>query len=235
MKILAVLAHPDDEAFGPAGTLSRYSLTGHAVRLATMTHGEAGTLGPAKDLTSLELGSIRSDELRRSAEALHLSGLNIYTLPDGKLAALPAEQGIGIIRQEIEMFSPDALLTFHSGGISGHPDHRTVARWCLSAINESSRPLRLFAYGVSGDQARRVTHRKLAPIPDIELTHILDVSKYLEYKFAAIRCHQSQAEAWARMKSIEGGIEAYLHNEHFSQVWPAQKQPAQTRATSLED
>jgi LmbE family N-acetylglucosaminyl deacetylase len=235
MKILAVLAHPDDEAFGPAGTLSRYSLTGHSVRLATMTQGEAGTLGPARDLTPLELARIRSDELRRSAEALHLTGLNIYTLPDGKLAQLPAEQGIGIIRQEIETFSPDALLTFHTGGISGHPDHQTVARWCLSAIKESNRPLRLFAYGVSVDQARRVTHRKLAPIPDEELTHILDVSNYLEFKFAAIRCHQSQAEAWERMKNIEGGLESYLRNEHFSLVWPAPKQPARTRSTRLED
>ena len=235
MKILAVLAHPDDEAFGPAGTLSRYSLTGHEVRLATMTHGEAGTLGPARDLTPLELARIRSDELRRSAEALHLAGLNIYSLPDGKLAELPAEQGIGIIRQEIEIFSPDALLTFHPGGISGHPDHQTVARWCLSALSEGSRPIRLFAYGVSVDQARRVTHRKLAPIPDEELTHVLDVSNYLEFKFAAIRCHKSQAESWERMKNIEGGIESYLRNEHFSLIWPVPKQPARHRFTRLED
>ena len=128
MRILAVFAHPDDEAFGPAGTLAGYAQTGHAVRLVTMTRGEAGSLGPARHLTPPELGRLRSKELRCSAAALHLSGLNIYHLPDGKLAELPVVQGLAIVRHEIENFLPDAIISFHSAGISGHPDHRTVAR-----------------------------------------------------------------------------------------------------------
>jgi len=93
--------------------------------------------------------------------------------------------------------------------------------------------LRLFAYGISEEQAARIRHRKLAPIPAREITHVIDVSKYLDYKFASIRCHRSQAEGWERMKSIEGGLEAFLRNEHFSQVWPIPK-PAM-RATQFED
>src|SRR5512147_3076561 len=98
MKILAVFAHPDDEAFGPSGTLSRYALNGHEVRLSTLTHGEAGSLGPAKHLTPVELGQLRSKELHCSAQALHMSALNIYDLPDGKLTQLPAHRGLSIIR-----------------------------------------------------------------------------------------------------------------------------------------
>jgi LmbE family N-acetylglucosaminyl deacetylase len=228
MKILAFFAHPDDEAFGPAGTLARYAQTGHTVRLVTMTRGEAGSLGPARHLTRPELARLRSQELRCSADALHLSGLNICHLPDGKLAELPAEQGLTIVRHEIKTFLPDALITFHAAGISGHPDHRTVARWCLQAVEERAHPPRLFAYGISAEQARRASHRKLTPIPDDEITHVIDVSRYLEYKFAAIRCHQSQSEAWERMKTIEGGIESYLRNEHFSQVWPPARQQARS-------
>ncbi|MBZ5497310.1 MAG: PIG-L family deacetylase [Acidobacteriia bacterium] len=233
MKILAVFAHPDDEAFGPGGTLSRYSLAGHTVRLATLTHGEAGTLGPANHLTPRELARLRSEELRCSAVALHLSALDIYHLPDGKLAELPAEHGLAIIRNEIETFLPDALITFHSAGISGHPDHQTAARWCLQAVQERSRPPRLIAYGISPEQARRISHRKLAPIPEDEITHVIDVSRYLEYKLGAIRCHQSQSEAWERMQAVEGGIHSYLHQEHFSQVWPVPE--PNTRLDRLED
>jgi LmbE family N-acetylglucosaminyl deacetylase len=233
MRILAVFAHPDDEAFGPAGTLARYAQTGHTVRLVTMTRGEAGSLGPARHLTRPELARLRSQELRCSADALRLSGLNICHLPDGKLAELPEGQGLAIVRHEIETFLPDAMITFHSAGISGHPDHRTVARWCLQAVAEQARPPRLFAYGISSEQARRVGHRKVTPIPDDEITHVIDVSGYLEYKFDAIRCHQSQSEAWERMKAIEGGIESYLRNEHFSQVWPPGGQ--QARSDRLDD
>ena len=220
MKILAVFAHPDDEAFGPAGTLSRYALTGHSVRLATLTQGEAGTLGPASRLSRLELGRLRADELRCSARAMHLTALNIYQLPDGRLSELPAEEGLAIIRAELNDFLPDAVITFHSLGISGHPDHRTAARWCLQAIQEQANGTRLLAYGLSEAQVKRIAHRTLVPIPDDEITHVIDVSAYLEYKFRAIRCHQSQSESWERMQTIEGGIESLLQNEHFSQVSP---------------
>jgi LmbE family N-acetylglucosaminyl deacetylase len=233
MRILAVFAHPDDEAFGPAGTLSRYSLTGHEVRLVTLTCGEAGTLGPASKLSRLELGWLRSDELRCSAKAMNLSALNIYQLPDGKLSELPAEQGLAIIRGEIDSFLPDAVMTFHDAGISGHTDHRTAARWCLQAVQERSNGIRLLAYGLSEEQVKRITHRKLVPIPEHEITHVIDVSQYLEHKFRAIRCHHSQSESWERMQAVEGGIESFLRNEHFSQVWPAPEPCA--RSARLED
>ena len=220
MKILAVFAHPDDEAFGPGGTLSRYSLSGHEVRLATLTHGEAGTLGPAQQLTRLELGHLRADELRCSATALHVAALSIHDLPDGRLAELPVQEGLAIIHREIDVFQPDALITFHSAGISGHPDHQTVARWCLQAVKERTDSLRLFAFGVSEEQARHVGHRRLTPIPDHEITHIIDVSRYLDHKLNAIRCHQSQSESWERMKKVAGGIDSFLRNEHFSRIWP---------------
>lgn len=221
MRILAVFAHPDDEAFGPAGTLSRYSLTGHTVRLVTLTHGEAGTLGPAKHLTRPELARLRAAELRCSAQALHLSEQAIYDLPDGKLAQLPDERGLGIIRAEFEQFRPEAVITFHAAGISGHPDHQTAARWSLLAVRDCAAPVRLFAYGISEAQASRINHRRLTPIPAAELTHTIDVSQYLDSKIKAIQCHRSQAEGWERMKSIAGGLEEFLHHEHFSQVWPA--------------
>ena len=233
MKILAVFAHPDDEAFGPGGTLSRYSLSGHAVCLVTLTHGEAGTLGPAQHLTRLELGHLRTDELRCSAAALHVSALNIHSLPDGRLAELPVMEGFAIIHQEIDAFQPDALITFHSAGISGHPDHQAVARWCLQAVKERTDSLRLFSFGVSEEQARRVGHGSLTPIPDHEITQIIDVSRYLEHKLNAIRCHQSQSESWERMKKVAGGIDSFLHKEHFSRIWP--EPMPRVRSDLLED
>ncbi len=234
MRILVVLAHPDDEAFGPGGTLSRYSLTGHSVRLVTMTHGEAGTLGPAKHLSRDELARLRADELRCSAVALHLSSQAIHSLPDGKLSELPADSGLEILRQEIDAFNPDALITFHFEGISGHPDHRTVSQWCLQAVQErNSGGPRLLLFGISPEMASRVVHRKLTPIPGEEITHILDVSGYLEYKLAAIRCHRSQSESWDRIRMVPGGIESYMGKEYFSQVWPTAKR--QGPLNSLED
>ena len=45
-KILAVLAHPDDESFGMGGTLAYYARQGVEVHLICATRGEAGTVDP---------------------------------------------------------------------------------------------------------------------------------------------------------------------------------------------
>jgi LmbE family N-acetylglucosaminyl deacetylase len=40
--LLAVFAHPDDETFGPGGTLAKYAAEGAAVHLICATRGEVG-------------------------------------------------------------------------------------------------------------------------------------------------------------------------------------------------
>ena len=41
-KLLAVLAHPDDESLGFGGTLARYAAEGVGTYLVTATRGERG-------------------------------------------------------------------------------------------------------------------------------------------------------------------------------------------------
>ena len=41
--LLAVLAHPDDESFGPGGTLALYAMRGAEVHLVCATRGEVGS------------------------------------------------------------------------------------------------------------------------------------------------------------------------------------------------
>jgi LmbE family N-acetylglucosaminyl deacetylase len=42
LKLLAVLAHPDDESLGFGGALAKYAAEGIEVYLVTATRGEAG-------------------------------------------------------------------------------------------------------------------------------------------------------------------------------------------------
>jgi LmbE family N-acetylglucosaminyl deacetylase len=234
MRILAVFAHPDDETFGPGGTLARYAIEGHTVHLRTFTRGEAGTLGPARYLSRTQLAELRTKELNCAAAALHAASLEIYGLPDGNLAEVPDDTGIGFIRQALELLKPDVLVTFHREGISGHPDHKTVARWSLKAVQEKERPVRLLGYGISTEQAARVKFRRLLPIPDSDIRYTIDVSSALESKLSAIRCHKSQSELWEKIKSADGGFQVYAAREHFCQTWPEVPAPSPI-LTRLED
>ena len=67
-RLLAVMAHPDDESFGPGGTLAAAVAAGADVHLVTMTDGAAGTTG--EDLTPDALAERRAEELREAAAVL---------------------------------------------------------------------------------------------------------------------------------------------------------------------
>jgi hypothetical protein len=46
LKLLAVLAHPDDESLGFGGTLAKYAAEGAEIYVVTATRGERGRFGP---------------------------------------------------------------------------------------------------------------------------------------------------------------------------------------------
>ena len=71
--LLAVHAHPDDEASKGAGTVAKYQSQGVHTVLVCCTGGEEGDiLNPAMDTPEVRdnLHAIRMDELRRSAEVI---------------------------------------------------------------------------------------------------------------------------------------------------------------------
>jgi LmbE family N-acetylglucosaminyl deacetylase len=221
MNILAVFAHPDDETYGPAATLVRYALNGHRVSLVTMTRGEAGSLGICKDMDPKDVAEMRSAELKCAAKVLHIQDQKIYDLPDKGLTEYPLEKGIEIVRREINTHQPDILMTFHDKGISGHPDHIAVSKWCYRAVQSLPEPPRLIYFGITNGFANQIKeNRKVFPMDDGEITHVLDASEYFSYKLKAIQCHASQLDLWEMFKKWDADKQYFSRKEHFSQVLP---------------
>ena len=57
--LMAIFAHPDDEAFGTGGTLTKYATEGYDVYLVTATRGEAGQIVESNLATAAKLRGIR--------------------------------------------------------------------------------------------------------------------------------------------------------------------------------
>lgn len=134
-KILAVLAHPDDEAFGMGGTLALYASEGVEVFLACATLGEAGIV--ADDLLSKgqSVAELRESELTCSANNLGIKQVIKLGYRDSgmlgwadnshpeALINQPLEQVVDRIAEIIRQFQPDIVLTFDPIGGYRHPDH----------------------------------------------------------------------------------------------------------------
>ncbi len=83
--LMAVFAHPDDEAFGTGGTLTRYATEGHDVHLVTATRGEAGQIAEPELATPSNLPYVREQELRCACEIYGIHPPHLLGYLDGQL------------------------------------------------------------------------------------------------------------------------------------------------------
>ena len=68
LKLMGVLAHPDDESLGIGGTLAKYAGEGIETYLVTATRGERGRFGESGEKPPPDVvGRVREAELREAA------------------------------------------------------------------------------------------------------------------------------------------------------------------------
>ncbi len=139
-RILAVFAHPDDESFGPGGTLAKYARQGIPIFLLTATRGEAGEITYPTLLQGRSLAEVRTEELRCAAQTLGIQEVVLLGYRDSGMQGDPEnahpealiqaeDQDIAFqIVQYIRMWRPTVVLTFEPHGGYGHPDHIKISR-----------------------------------------------------------------------------------------------------------
>lgn len=151
-RLLAVLAHPDDETFGMGGTLALYARRGVAVYLVCATRGEVGDVDPILLEGFQSIGERREHELRCAAEHLGLAGVYFLGYRDSgmpgspennhpqALAAAPVEEVAAKVIHYIRMLRPQVVLTFDPIGGYRHPDHIAVHRATVKAFHAAGDP-----------------------------------------------------------------------------------------------
>ncbi|HXE58223.1 MAG TPA: dephospho-CoA kinase [Gemmatimonadales bacterium] len=187
-RLLAVFAHPDDESFGPGGTLARYADAGVDVHLLCATSGErasrrAGLAAPRA------LARRRERELLRAAEVLGLRGVRLLRRGDGTLRADDPE-GPAAVARVLGEIRPQAVIAFGAGGITAHPDHVAVGAWARAACARVGTPT--LYYEVERGSLEQRSHPRIAGIPAEGLPVRIDVRPWVDVKVAAIRAHASQ-------------------------------------------
>lgn len=158
LRLLAVHAHPDDEASKGAATMARYVREGARVVVATCTGGERGDiLNPAMDRPEVreDIAAIREQEMVRAREILGVeqvwlgyvdSGLPegdpLPPLPEGCFALLDPEQAAAPLVALIRELRPHVLLTYDEQGGYPHPDHVQCHRISMAAYAAAADPER---------------------------------------------------------------------------------------------
>jgi LmbE family N-acetylglucosaminyl deacetylase len=141
LKLMCILAHPDDESMGTGGILARYCDEGVATYLVTATHGERGWFGKPEDYPGpQELAKIREKELHAAAEVLGLREVNLMNYVDGELDQADPGEVIAKLVDHIRRIKPHIVVTFGPYGIYGHPDHIAISQFATSAVLAAANP-----------------------------------------------------------------------------------------------
>ncbi len=190
--LLAIFAHPDDEAFGPSGTLALWAKQ-RDIYLICVTNGDAG-----QNATSLEseLGEIRKKELLRSAEIIGIKKVEFLNYKDGSLSNQYYHEVAEKIEQLVGKYQPEALLTFDHLGISGHLDHIFVSLVSTYVFRRTPQLKELYLYGEKETSLAGLRDNYFIYVPlgykteEIDLT--FDITPVWKQKVAAIKAHESQ-------------------------------------------
>ncbi|HEV3447057.1 MAG TPA: PIG-L family deacetylase, partial [Gemmataceae bacterium] len=119
LSLLIIGAHPDDADYHAGGTAALYRLAGHAVKMVSLTNGDAGH----QSLHGALLAERRRQEAA-AAGALIDATYDVLDNHDGEL--LPSLENRRQVIQLIRSFQPDLLLTHRPNDY--HPDHRYTSQ-----------------------------------------------------------------------------------------------------------
>lgn len=191
-RLLAVFAHPDDEAYGCAGALARAGADDEAAAvLCCLTRGEASTVLAADGLDREAIARLREDRLVRVGNRLALDGLIVPGLPDGRLAREPLARLGDAVAQVLDAFDPQVVVTHDPRGVNAHPDH-IAAHWAVRRALEGRAPRRLAMIVYLQEMADAIAPRLLFPTPEAEVDVVLDLSPTeIEAKEACLRIHEA--------------------------------------------
>jgi LmbE family N-acetylglucosaminyl deacetylase len=161
LTLMAVHAHPDDEATGTGGVLARAAAEGIQTVLVTCTDGRCGDgpdgVKPGEPGHDPEaVVAMRKDELEASCAVLNVTHLELLGYADSGMAGwstndapnsfwtTPVDVAAARLAELIERYQPDVVVTYDENGFYGHPDHIQAHRVTMAAVALTNVPAKVY-------------------------------------------------------------------------------------------
>lgn len=229
LKLMCVLAHPDDESLGTGGILAKYAAEGIKTYLVTATRGERGWFGDPNEYPGPKaLGRLREAELYAAAGVLGLQEVAFLDYKDGELDQVDPAGAIVKIVDHLRRVRPQVVVTFDPVGAYGHPDHVAISQFTTAAVVAAADPgyaeaqpwpphrvskLYYFAATAQKIAACQATFGELALEVDgvqrlatawepWSITTRIETGAYWRRVWHAILCHRSQLPGYEELTNL---------------------------------
>lgn len=182
MKVMAVVAHPDDIELLCAGTLAKFKAKGHDIAMVYLCKGDKGHF----EIPPSELVEIRRKEAENSAKILDAE---VYVGFFSDLQLFVNRESVDVVIRIIRKVKPDLIITHSPEDYM--MDHINASRIAVDAS---------FIATLPNYETDQPAHTKICPIyfmdtlcgVNFQPTEYVDITDFMEIKEKMLLCHQSQ-------------------------------------------
>jgi LmbE family N-acetylglucosaminyl deacetylase len=197
MKVMAIVAHPDDEIIGLGGTLAKHVKSGDEVKVVILGDGKTSRYNQYAVIDPVQKEE-SDQETTAALKALGVFDFIKTTLPDNRFDSLPLLDIVKIVSEQIQSFQPEIVYTHYYGDLN--IDHQLTAEAVIIAtrpIEYAAKKLLLFETLSSTEMSGpRNTH---AFLPNV----FINISNEIDQKLEAINCYQSELREFPHPRSLK--------------------------------
>ncbi len=195
--ILIIVAHPDDESFGMAGTIARHADNGDVVYVLYLCDGVS-----SRNKKNKFEKNIRFLSFKKAGEILGFNYLKSPNFPDNSMDAISLLKIVQFIEKIKKNISPEIIYTHSFSDLN--IDHQLTARAVITAFRpepkEIFKEIRLFETPSSTDFSYPSFSKPFEP------NLYISIGKYINKKINAINCYKEEIRPFPHSRSANGII-----------------------------
>lgn len=199
MRYLIIAAHPDDEALGCGGSMSKWSKNGHEVHVVIMAEG-ATSRDEKRDRESRqsEISNLAKSS-RKAGKIFGVKSLNLLDFPDNRMDSVDLLDVIKTIESFIKNIKPDIVVTHHSSdlNIDHQIIHQAVITACRPQPENSVNRILTFEVPSATEWQSPTYGNSFTP------NWFEDISETLDYKIKSLKIYKSEIRDWPHSRSIK--------------------------------
>ena len=211
MKVLVIVAHPDDEVLGMGGTLRKLSVKNHDIKVVFLATGIAARRSDKfRNETKYEINKtlikkmeeqikkLRLDA-KRALKILGIKNIEFFNFPDNEMDMVSNLEITKTIENIIKKFKPDVIYTHTKNDIN--VDHRAIFNATITATRPSTR------VNVKKVICFEVPSSSEWNFGDTFSPNIfVDIKRELSYKKKAIQAYKTELKKFPHPRSTKAVI-----------------------------
>ena len=208
MKILVIVAHPDDEVLGMGGTIKKLTKSNHEIKIVIMATGISARRSTdfknssqynvnknKKDIMNKQIKTLKI-HATKAAKLLGVSNIEFLNYPDNEMDKISNLELTKSVEGIIKKFKPETIYTHTPFDVN--VDHVS----CYNAVLTATRPKK-------NTNVKKVMSFEVPSSSEWNFTSIftpntfVDISHELKHKIKALECYKTELQKYPHPRSAK--------------------------------